>query len=149
MRTIGAIIGLAAGLGCSAEACAADLAALTPGQRQRAECLVSSLGAIRQISRPSLTVTDDPRLHVILRYDYRHRHTGKVDEAGPFDVTGLLTPNPRRTVRLPGVVALDRNDFYRGVFQVWDIWQSRCGIGAQVVAIGGSDAVFTGMPDQR
>ena len=39
------------------------------------------------------------------------------------------------------------NDDYLGIFKIWDLWQSRCGLDF-VGTIGGSQTVFTGLPDR-
>jgi hypothetical protein len=147
MQSARAII-VACSLGFSTQAQGAGLTDLTPVEQQRAECLVSSLSAIPEVMAPRLSVTDDPPHHVVLEYKYRHRHTKKVDDSGTFDVTGLLSPDGHRVVRLPGLgPGTDMNDAYLGIFQIWETWKSRCNIQA-LETVGGSQAIFTGLENR-
>lgn len=122
---------------------------LSPRQRQTAECLVSSLSSLAEVTDPRLSVSDDPPGHVLFEYRYRHRHTRKIDDSGTFDVTGLLSPDEDRVVLLPGLTTpgTDMNDAYLGIFQIWELWQDRCEVGALEMT-GGSQAIFTGLENK-
>ena len=134
-RTCVASISLVFGIGLSTRALCASVAELSPGQRQKTECMISVLSNVRGVKDPKLNVSGDvgapeardTSVRTILTYQYRN-HGGRVGR-NSVDITDLITDDPKQhMLMLPGLVSVggDLNDLDLGMPQIAALWQKKC-----------------------
>lgn len=81
---------IAAGIGFATPSLCADRNDGLRGHKQTAQCMVSVLGELPEVTQPRLVVTNGPEQQVLLTYDYRSHVDGHISYQ-KVDITEIIT----------------------------------------------------------
>ena len=133
----GAMMIVTAGIGFATQSLGADLNHLPQGQRQTAQCMVSVLGDLAEVTKPRLVLIGRPEQRVLLTYDYRSHADGRVHHQ-KLNITGIVThPEQFHFVTLGGLPPPggDLDDADSGMLRITKLWKSRCGLRLEVQTV--------------